>query len=172
MRCSSSRLLFEGSIDGTLAAQAQSALGVHLDCCSDCRGLLEELRVVDALLLHAGNPELPSNFTLQTMAAIAQLPAPRAAGPAILGLMGAYLATTWLLIALALIFDGAQTQRALGIAGAELAALGSLAHGLFRGFDSIFSSLTAVSVGTLAFDIVLAVALVAGYRALRRSEVA
>lgn len=172
MRCSSSRLLFEELLDGTLASRAQAALTAHLDRCADCHGLLEELRVVDALLLHAGDAELPSNFTMRTMAAISALPAPRSAGPAIWGLMGAYLVAAWVLIALALIFDGAQTRAALGFGGAELAVLGGLAHGLFRGFDSVFSSLTAVSVGALVLDVVVGVALLAGYKALRRSEVA
>jgi anti-sigma factor RsiW len=172
MRCSSSRLLFEGLLDGTLAARAQASLSAHLERCADCHGLLEEVRVVDALLLHAGDAELPSNFTTSTMAAISAIPAPRSAGRAIWGLMGAYLAAAWVLIALALIFDGAQTRAALGFGGAELAALGGLAHGLFRGFDSVFSSLTAVSVGALVLDVVVGVALLAGYKALRRSEVA
>jgi anti-sigma factor RsiW len=168
-------LLFEGLLDGALTSRTQAALCAHLDRCSECTGLLEELRVVDALLLRTNVLELPENFTAQTMAAVAPLPAPRPAQRALWGLLGAYLATAWLMIALALVFDGAQARAVLGgafsIAGGEIAALGSLAHGLLRTFDSSLSSLTAVSIGALALDVIVGIALVMGYRAMRRSEV-
>jgi anti-sigma factor RsiW len=168
-------LLFEGLLDGALTSRTQAALCAHLDRCTDCQGLLEELRVVDALLLRTSVFELSENFTTQTMAAMEQLPTPRPAQRALWSLLGAYLATAWLMIALALVFDGAQARAILGgafsIAGGEIAALGSLAHGLLHTFDSSLSSLTAVSIGALVLDMIVGVALVVGYRAMRRSEV-
>lgn len=175
MRCSSSRLLFEGLLDGVLTARAHTSLVTHLECCTDCSGLLEELRVVDALLLRVPVSEPPTNFTQRTMAELAGVPPPRPAAIPVVELLTAYLSAAWLMFALALIFDGVQARgvlaTAFGIWSAEVAAIGSLGHGLFRSFAASLSGLTAVSVGTLALDVVAGLALIVVYRAMRSAVV-
>lgn len=178
MRCSSSRLLFDGLLDGALAGRTHVALEQHLEGCFDCRGLLEELRVVDALLLQATSADVPAGFTERTMNEIARLPMPRPAGPALLPFVVSYLIAAWLAIGLAFLFAGDATRAAmataLGVSGAELAAIGALAHGLFHSFDGSLNGLTAVSAGALLADVMAWVAFFALYRAYRarRSETA
>jgi anti-sigma factor RsiW len=167
-------LLFEGLLDGALSGRTHSGLTAHLERCSDCTGLLEELRIVDALLLRVPVAELPDDFTQRTMAQVSACAPPRPASIPVVELLTAYLSAAWLMVAFALVFDGAQARAVLaaafGLWSREVAALGSLGHGLFHSFEASLSGLTAVSVGTLALDVVAGLALIAVYRALR-SEV-
>ncbi len=76
MNCSSSEDRFEEYLDGTLAPAVRVRLRAHLDGCGSCQGMLEELRVVDALIAAPRSVELPENFTFATMAEVRALPRP------------------------------------------------------------------------------------------------
>jgi hypothetical protein len=175
MRCTSSRLLFEGLLEGALPAGAHSGLVTHLERCADCSGLFEELRVVDALLLRAPAPEPPDDFTQRTMEQLGRTPPPRANLMPVVEILTAYVIASWLMFVSALIFDGVQARSALAAAfaiwSAEAGAVGSLMHGLIRAFDSSLSGLTAISIGTLALDVTAGIALIAVYRAMRSETV-
>lgn len=171
MRCSSSRELFEALIDGALTARTHAAVEAHLDRCTECTALLEELRVVDALLLRPSKIELPPNFTQRAMAEIRALPAPRPSRSRLFIFLGAYLALSWLGFGAALLFAGTQTRAILSAlvssATAELAALGGVVHAALHGLWPAVSGLTELSAGALLLDILVAGILAYGYLVLR-----
>ena len=76
MNCSWCEERFERFLDGLLTAGESAALRRHVDACGACYGLLEELRVVDALLLEPRSVELPPNFTFATLACVRTMARP------------------------------------------------------------------------------------------------
>jgi anti-sigma factor RsiW len=74
--CSWCEERFERFIDGLLYDAERARLVSHVDGCANCSGLLEELRVVDALLLGPRTVELPEDFTSATMADVREMALP------------------------------------------------------------------------------------------------
>ena len=115
MNCKSAERAFEGFLDGTLAVRERAAVLAHVDGCDPCRGLLEELRVVDALLLGPREIRLAENFTFATMAEVRAQPRPQRPKSRAGAFAVAYLAASWMLIgAIALLAP--QTMHVLGAA--------------------------------------------------------
>ncbi|GEM_PF-2980223 len=172
MRCSSSRSLFEGMLDGALTSRTQAALRQHLEECRECSALYEKLRIVDGLLLQPRVPEPPTQFTQRLMSEIERLAPPRPAVVPLVPILASYLIVAWLGIALALAFDPNETMALLAallsVSLNDVATILSFAHGMIHGLDASLSSLTAVSIGALVFDTIAGLALIAGYTALRR----
>ena len=78
MPCSSFEPLLAPYVDGALLpAPVRMQLGAHLERCTSCSALLEELRVIDALLLTARPVDPAPNFTFRVMAELNSFPAPR-----------------------------------------------------------------------------------------------
>ena len=98
MTCNSSDALFEGFLEGELVPRDRTALLAHVDTCEPCRSLLEELRVVDALLLEPRAVRLAPNFTFATMAEVRTLAAPHVRHPPVLAFTVSYLVAAWLLV--------------------------------------------------------------------------
>lgn len=98
MRCDTSELLFEQLLDGTIAPRPRAELISHLDRCANCSSVLEELRVVDALLLTPRSLEPPVNFTFKTMAEIRAMPAPAPLRRTWPWLFALYLTLSWVAI--------------------------------------------------------------------------
>ncbi len=98
MRCSTSEHLFDGLLDGTLGVLQRHNVEAHLEKCARCTSVLEELRVIDALLLTPRLLEPAPNFTQKTMAEIRAMPAPKAAAPRLplWSAFGFYLFASWL----------------------------------------------------------------------------
>jgi len=96
--CSWSEERFERFIDGELADGERARLLAHVDGCDACRGLLEELRVVDALLLTPRTVELPENFTYATMADVKAMPHPCPLRTPLAATLIAYVAGAWSLV--------------------------------------------------------------------------
>lgn len=98
MRCSKSEALFDGLLDGTLTPVQRLRVEQHLEACARCSNVLEELRVIDALLLGPRILEPAPNFTFKTMAEIRAMPAPKAMAPRwpLWAWAALYLAASWL----------------------------------------------------------------------------
>jgi len=74
--CSWCEERFERLLDGDLTAAERARVLAHVDGCAGCRSLLDELRVVDALLLQPSPVEPTRDFTAATMADVRALPPP------------------------------------------------------------------------------------------------
>jgi anti-sigma factor RsiW len=168
--CNSSEALFEQYLDDTLLPSRRAALLAHLNRCGRCKGLLEELRVVDALIASPRQVELPENFTFATMAEIRTLPRPQVSSAPVYAYLVSYLAAAWMLIGAGFLF-ASSAMRAFGETALDLSA--TLAHGFgvvgHAGARVLgdFGSLGALLGGAIVLDIAVAVALVVGFTVVR-----
>jgi anti-sigma factor RsiW len=170
MSCNSSEALFEQYLDDTLLPARRAALLAHLNHCGHCKGVLEELRVVDALIASPRHVELPENFTFATMAEIRTLPRPQVSPAPIYAYLSSYLVAAWLLVGAGFLF-ASNAMRAFGGIALDLSA--QLAHGFgvvgHAGARVLgdFGSLGTLLGGAIVLDIVVAVALVVGFTVVR-----
>ena len=160
MNCRSSEARFEPFLDGELVPRERAELIAHVDGCAACRSLLEELRVVDALLLEPRDVQLAPNFTFATMAEVRALPAPRAGRTPMTAYVVSYLVAAWLIVAVAFVLSpnvihllGAMS---FDFANSVASALGGLAHVLARSVGHDGNALPAVVSGLLVLDVTLA----------------
>ena len=154
MRCNTSENLFDGLLDGTLTVLQRHNVETHLAKCARCSAVLEELRVIDALLLTPRLLEPAPNFTQKTMAEIRTLPPPKPAAPRLPLWTAAafYLLASWL---------GIGTWFAIGRPDAH--GLLSLAVGLLDHASRAFHDVgRAVTAGFGSAGIASIVALVLG----------
>jgi len=155
VNCKSAERAFEAFLDGTLPARERAALLAHVDTCDPCRGLLEELRVVDALLLTPREIRLAENFTFATMAEVRAQPRPQRPRSHAGAFAVAYLAAAWLLIgAIALLAP--QTMHVLAAATVGFARSVVFAFG---GAGSAVASLFGHSPVTVPIAAALALAI-------------
>jgi anti-sigma factor RsiW len=154
MRCSTSEKLFDGMLEGTLTALQRRNVGAHLEQCARCTSVLEELRVIDALLLTPRFLEPAPNFTQKAMAEIRTMPAPQPATARLplWAAFGMYLLASWLGIGLWIAFGRPDAH-----------ALLMLALGLLDHTSSAFRDVgRAVAAGIGSTGIASIVALVLG----------
>jgi len=168
--CNSSEALFEAYLDDTLTPARRASLQRHLARCGRCAGVLEELRVVDALLVSPRVVELPENFTFATMAEVRSLPRPHASPAPVVAYLVSYLVAAWLLIGAASLLAGSAI-RAFGETlfdfGRETLRIGgSVGHAGSR-IVGDFGSLGTFVGGTLAFDLVAVIGLVLVFTVVR-----
>jgi anti-sigma factor RsiW len=165
--CSSCEDLFERYLDDTLAPAQRARVLTHLRQCGRCKGILEELRVIDALLVAPRTVALPENFTFATMAEIRSLPRPYASTAPVVAYVVSYLVAAWLLIAAGFLLAGS-AMRAFGEtaldAGAHVMRLfGAVGDAAMRILGD-FSSLGAVVGAAILIDVALIVAVIVGLR--------
>ena len=164
MTCDWCEERFERFLDGALSDGERARLLAHVDRCTACHGLLEELRVVDALLLAPRAVELPRNFTVDTMADVQALPAPRTPCAPIAATLVAYIVGAWSLVGAAFLIAPIHMLSialgAMAVAGTVLAALGGLGHA-FLHFGWTLAGGMAIA------DILVLVAVAAALRAAR-----
>jgi anti-sigma factor RsiW len=168
--CSSSEALFERYLDDALVPAQRARLLSHLNHCGRCKGVLEELRVVDALIASPRAIELPENFTFATMAEVRSLPRPHPSPAPVFAYLVSYLAAAWLLVGAGFLL-ASTTMRAFGETALDVAAqltrpLGALGHIASRILDDFGAFGTVVGIA-IAFDVVLALALVFGFTVVR-----
>lgn len=161
MSCSSAEELFERFLDGEVTSAERSRILGHLDTCANCRTLLEELRVVDALLLEPRRVELAPNFTFATMSETCALGAPLTHAAPIRAYVVSYLAAAWL-IAAALLVLAPQTMHALAgtvvdVARSVADAVGGLGAMISRTLGRSGSTIAAMLGALFALDVVLVV---------------
>jgi anti-sigma factor RsiW len=166
VRCSLCEPLLDAYLEGTLRPRQARAVAVHLRGCSVCAALLQELRVVDALLTTARPPRVQADITDAVVSATATS-APREPRqvPLWLALL-LYLATAWALAAIAIFrfHDLSQLAgAALAFAHRDLTALGAAVHALAPETPVAAAAVTTV----LLIDLLLVGATFYGYRRLR-----
>jgi anti-sigma factor RsiW len=173
MRCSSSKTqaLLDEFVDGTLADADHARVEAHVATCDDCASLLEELRVVDALLVAPRVLEPAANFTFAVMADVRTMRAPHPHHRISFAALGTYIVFAWLAIGAFLFFGGHAARAAL----ASLGALGGVAiHGsaiLARAGGHVFGAhtldITAAMGAVLGFDLVAAAAVYVAFNYVR-----
>jgi len=171
MNCSSSEEHFEALIDGTLSASLRPELLAHVDRCTACGSVLEELRVIDALLLAPREATLAPNFTFRIMAEVAAQPIPRPRRAPVAAFLVSYLVAAWMLVGIAELVAGPRTHAVLASLQANVGSLivvfSGVAQAAGRGVSHGLGSLTALVGGVLALDVALAAAVAVGYFVVR-----
>ncbi|HEX3469447.1 MAG TPA: zf-HC2 domain-containing protein [Candidatus Elarobacter sp.] len=170
MSCSSSENLFEGYLDNALAPAQRARLLAHLATCGHCKGVLDELRVVDALIASPRHVELPENFTFATMAEVRSLPRPHGSPAPFYAYLISYLVAAWLLIGAGFLLASG-TMRALGEMAVDVSATfistgtiffhaGSRALGDFGSVGALFGA-------AMVLDVMIVLVGIVGYVMLR-----
>lgn len=163
MRCSSCEAHLDRYVEGTLPHARMALLRTHLQDCASCSAMLEELRVVDALLATARRTEPAANFTFAVMAEVRSMPQPKPRTWRRTLLLGAaYVVAAWI-VAIATFPQLDRLYRAF----AQTAALTKVAP-LFDRFlhpSSIVPSQVAlVAIAALLADAVIVFALIRRFR--------
>jgi anti-sigma factor RsiW len=168
--CNSSERLFEGYLDGTLAPAQRARLLAHLSSCGPCKGVLDELRVVDALIIAPRHVELPENFTFATMAEIRSLPRPHASAVPAYAYLVSYLAAAWLLIGAGFLLASSAMrafgETALDVSANVLRTIGPVGHAGARLLGD-FGSAGAFFGAAMLLDVTIVLALIAGFVIVR-----
>jgi len=163
MRCSTSENLFDGLLDGTLSVLQRRNVEAHLETCVRCTSVLEELRVIDALLLTPRLLEPAPNFTHKTMAEIRAMPPPKviAARLPLWSAFGFYLFASWLGIGAWFAFGRPDAHGllalALGLFEHGSRAFRDVGHAVAAGFGSTgIASIVALVLGVDVLLVALA----------------
>jgi anti-sigma factor RsiW len=172
VNCSWCEERFERFLDGLLTAADTARLRGHVDACAACYGLLEELRVVDALLLEPRSVELPANFTVATLAGVRALPPPCVRRAPIAASLVSYVVGAWSLVGAAFLIAPntvlAAGETALDTANTVLVAAGGIGHVAAHLGDRVATvSWPTVAGGVAVADGLLLVALGAALRIAR-----
>ena len=170
MSCSSSENLFEAYLDSTLVPAQRARLLAHLAGCGPCKGVLEELRVVDALIASPRHVDLPANFTFATMAEVRSLPRPQVSPVPVYAYLVSYLVAAWLLVGAGFLF-ATPTMRAFGETALDVSAslarvFGIVGHAGAR-VAGDFSALGPVLGAAIVLDVAVVLALVVGFTVVR-----
>jgi anti-sigma factor RsiW len=168
--CSSSEELFEAYLDGTLLPAQRARLLAHLATCGPCKGLLDELRVVDALISSPRHVELPANFTFATMAEVRALPRPHGAPVPVYAYLVSYLVAAWLLVGAGFLFAStamrALGETALDVSASLARAFGIVGHAGAR-VAGDFGGLGTLLGAAILLDVTVVLALVIGFAVVR-----
>ena len=165
MTCARAETLFEAYLDDVLVPARRARLLAHLSACGRCKGVLDELRVVDALLASPRAIDLPPHFTFATMAEVRALPRPRASGAPLVAYLVSYLTAAWLLFGAGLVFANAPL-RAFGETAFDVSV--QLAHAFGAYAHAGARVLGEGSLGAAAALVILVdVAIVVGFVGIR-----
>ena|GEM_PF-557699 len=160
MRCSSCERLLDRYVDGTLKAPQMRSISEHLRQCAACRELLQELKVVDALLETSSAPELPPNFTFAVMAETNDLPAPSHRQHPLWSFLALYVTAAWVAAVSAILVSGVSVLTIISSIAAALSRTGSgialVMDDASRGITHALPPLAAFGAGILLIDLALA----------------
>ena len=159
MNCSSTESASNGFSTGNCPPHEHVRVIAHVDALHRLPGLLEELRVVDALLTQPREVQLAPNFTFATMAEARAVHAPAPYRAPVRAYLVSYLAAAWLIAGAAMLF-APQTMRALGgtlvdIARTIFDAVGGLGTVIARLLGRGGNVVTAALLALLVIDILL-----------------
>jgi hypothetical protein len=174
MPCSFSERRLAAYVDGTLSAREHTDVAAHVAACVRCAALLEEFRVIDALLLSPRALEPAPNFTFKIMAELGTLPRPHRAHVPPFRMLAAYLAFAWIAIGLFFWLGYGTARSALTFAQRSLVHGGDLLPVLSRIIAHVVGPnalrITTAMSALVVLDVFLlgAVAAVIYLRRLRR----
>lgn len=97
MRCSSCEPLLARYWERALDPRQAARVEAHLRTCAHCTKLLDEIKVVDALLVTTNAPELPADFTAAVMHATTS-PRPQGSRGLLWTSIAAYVVLAWMVI--------------------------------------------------------------------------
>jgi anti-sigma factor RsiW len=176
MRCSSSEALLDAYVEGTLDPRRRALVAAHLATCDGCTSLLEEFRVIDALLLKPRTLEPAANFTFKVMAEVRDMPRPHVHRVPTLAVLGTYVVFAWAILGAFFLFARGQALAAFAAAGAWVASVNAGFASLARATGHVFGrhtvDVTAAMGSVLAADAVVAAALFALYNVIRSRRLA
>ena len=176
MRCSSSEASLDAFVEGTLDPRTRSLVAEHLDGCTHCTTLLEEFRVIDALLLQPRVLEPAPNFTFKVMAEVRALPVPHVHRVPTIAVLGTYVVFAWITLGGFFVFArGAALATLASVAGAFVhtaTIVDSVARATGHVFGRQTVDVTAAMGGLLAADVVAAGVFLALYGIVRSRRAA
>lgn len=167
MHCSSCEPLLDRYLEGTLAPRKLADIRGHIEQCASCRELLDEVKVVDALLFTTKVPELPQNFTFAVMAEAGTMAPVREPRHRALTFAGIYVAASWIAAILFVSVTGISPAALFNVltgAGSQLSARYS---GVMHAAPMPTPALAAFGFGVLAVDLFFAAAIAAIYFGVR-----
>lgn len=173
MHCSSCEPLLDRYVEGSLSPRRMAEVNAHVKTCAPCTALLEELRVVDALLYTTRVPDLPPNFTFAVMAETNAMPVPKAPPTRVWSFLALYLTAAWAMALIWIATSGVQLRDLAAAAAAQGNALVGAVSALTSSGHAFAQSPLLVTLGlvVLALDVALAGAAVVFFTFLRRREV-
>lgn len=162
MRCSSCEPLLDRYVEGTLSPRQMTEVTAHLQKCSACSALLDELKVVDGLLFTTRVPELPPNFTFAVMADAKTMPVPKAPPSRVWSFLALYVTAAWAMAVVWLAATGTDPRvLASAVASQATHAFGATTGVFASGYAFSHSPLlVGFGVSVLALDAILAAAAV------------
>jgi anti-sigma factor RsiW len=176
MRCSSSEALLDAYVEGTLDPRRRTLVTTHLATCDGCTSLLEEFRVIDALLLKPRTLEPAANFTFKLMAEVRDMPRPHVHRVPTIAVLGTYVVFAWAILGAFFLFARGEALAAVASVGAWFASANAAFTTLAQATGHVFGrhsvDVTAAMGSVLAADAVAAAALFALYNIIRSRRVA
>jgi hypothetical protein len=167
MRCSSCEPLLDDYLEATLSRRQMRDVTLHLQSCPACYALLEELRVVDALLATARSPgPVSSDFTAAVVSATATSPLHPSRRIALWVPLLAYLGVAWGLLAFAALNGRGVAGLFERFAAWGEGGLAAISAGL-RAVAPATGVAAAAVTGVLLVDLLLLAGIFYGYRRLR-----
>jgi anti-sigma factor RsiW len=166
VRCSWFEPLLDDYLEGTLRPREGRRVAAHLRGCPGCARLLDELRVVDALLTTARPPGVAGDITAAVVSATAATrpharPGIRLGVALLLYLLAAWAVAVAAFVRLPELFQFGSVS--MLFAERDLAALGAATHALAPATPLAAAAVT----GVLLIDAVLLAATFYAYRRLR-----
>lgn len=146
MRCSSCKPLLARYWERTLDLRRTARVEAHLRTCAHCNKLLDEIKVVDALLVTTNAPELPADFTAAVMHAT-KSPRPQRSHGLLWTSVATYVVLAWMLIFVWFAFQ------------AHAGTLGRIALAV--------PLVVSIVIAILCVDVLLAIGAIALYRRYR-----
>ena len=147
------------------------AIREHVQSCTHCQALLDEVNVIDALLETATVPDLPQNFTFAVMAEMNSQPPPRVRAHPVWSFLALYSAAAWVAVVLGLALSGTSPRVVIAGIGSMLGRLGVASDGfsanVAQGLSGTIPGLAAFGVGVLIIDIAIACAFALLYFVVR-----
>ncbi len=170
MRCSSCEILLDRYVEATLPARQMAAVSAHLKTCEACAQLVNELRVVDALMATTTSVDIPANFTFAVMAEVRTMPVAVERRLSVWSLLVFYLVAAWIALSGGFALLGPRVaflERPFAALWSNLTDMIGAVAGIAHGVAPATPAVVGVVCFVLFVDALLAGALIIFYRAVR-----